>query len=90
MRCVVCGKVLSGEPNHRTYWQRKHPEVVVCHGCFFEPGDVEAFLTRKTIASILWRARSLSRAEAITALMSLRGTGIPPNPHRERRSHAKP
>lgn len=93
MRCVVCGKQLRAapvlEPNNRPYWQRKYGDAVVCHACFLAPGEIEDFLTRRTIASIIWHARSVSRAEAITALMSLRGTGIPPNPHRGRRSHAK-
>jgi len=89
MQCTVCHRnldeVKKQDANNRAYWQRCFPDVVVCHTCFFNPEEVTAYLQRTTIAHLLWRARKISRAEAVEALNSIRGSGVPMNPNRIRR-----
>lgn len=91
LNCSLCHRTLSGqrekERNGRAYWQRRFPDVVLCKECWMTPDEISDQLKRDSVAKIIWRARQQSREQARAAMQSLRGTGIPVNPHRKRRKH---
>jgi len=89
LSCSVCHKTLSGvrdkAGNGRAFWQRRFPDALLCKNCWMSPGEIADQLQRDAVAKIIWRARAVSREKARAALISLRGTGVPINPHRRHR-----
>lgn len=85
MRCSHCGNVLS-EPELKQV-ELLQFEGIVCTECWVSKGEIRASVMRNAIAHRLAHMRQLNeRRAARLYLESLRGTGVPTNPHHKRKA----